>query len=79
MQKYAGPLTLLLLLTMVLVRLAMLRRKGIRALHFGRIDKKDFLIPPFAALYFYIAFAAGFGWPLPSRQQFFDSAAIEWA
>jgi hypothetical protein len=29
-------------------------------MNFGRIDKKDFLIPPFAIFYFYIVFAAAF-------------------
>ena len=31
---------------------------GIQAMKFGEIDKKDFLIPPFAFFYFYIVFGA---------------------
>ena len=63
MEKYFGALTLALLLAMVLIRVRLLRRKGIQAIHFGNIDKTDFLIPPFALFYFYIVFAAAFGWP----------------
>ena len=48
MQRYFGALTIVLLLGMVLIRALLMRRKGIKAIHFGEIDKKDFLIPPFA-------------------------------
>jgi hypothetical protein len=37
---------------MVIARAMMMQRKGIRAFHFGNLDKKDFVIPPFALLYF---------------------------
>jgi hypothetical protein len=47
-------------------------------MHFGRSDKKDFLIPPFAVLYFYIVFAAAFGFRPVSQQEFFDSEIISW-
>ena len=40
-------------------------------MHFGKIDKTDFLIPPFALFYFYTIFAAAFGWPLVSTRKFF--------
>ena len=43
------------------------RRSGIRATHFGKFDKKDFLIPRFALFYFYIVFAAAFGLPMVSK------------
>jgi len=36
-----------------------LRRAGTQAMHFGNLDKKDFLIPPVALLYFYTIF-----WPV---------------
>lgn len=77
MPRYVGPLTLVLLLAMVLVRLAMLCRKGVRAMQFGRADRSDFLILPFVLFYFYLVFAGGFGWPVPSRQQFFQGA-VAW-
>ena len=58
----AGALTLLLLPAMVLVRSAMLRRRGVGAIKFGKIDRTDFLIPLFAWPFFYLVFANAFGW-----------------
>jgi len=60
MQRYLAALTIVLLLGMVLTRVMLMKRKGIRAMYFGSIDKKDFLIPPFALFYFYVIFAAAF-------------------
>src|SRR5215467_14009375 len=60
MPKYLGALTIVLLLGMVLTRISVLRRQGIKAMKFGNIDKTDFLIPPFALFYFYVLFAAAF-------------------
>ena len=54
MQRYFGTLTIVLLLGMVWVRVLLMRRRGIQAMHFGRIDKKDFLIPPVALFHFFI-------------------------
>jgi protein-S-isoprenylcysteine O-methyltransferase Ste14 len=48
-------------------------------MHFGKIDKKDFLIPPFALFYFYVVFAAAFGLPAVSKQEFWHSGIISWA
>jgi len=79
MQRYFCALTIVLLLGMVLVRALMMRRKGIKAMHFGRIDKRDFLIPPFAFFYFYIVFAAAFNLPTVSRQELFHSGIVCWA
>jgi len=78
MQRYFAVLTLVSLLGMVVVRVLLMRRKGIKAVKFGSIDKKDFLIPPFALFYFYIVFAAAFNFPTVSRQEFFHSAIIPW-
>src|ERR1700689_3476184 len=78
MQKYLAVLTMVLLLGMVLARVAILRRQGVRAMNFGKQDKTDFLIPPFAFFYFYLVFADAFGWPTVSRQVFFASAAASW-
>lgn len=60
MPRCFAALTLAVLLGIVLVRVLLMRRKGIKAMQFGRIDKKDFLIPPFALFYFYVVFAAAF-------------------
>jgi protein-S-isoprenylcysteine O-methyltransferase Ste14 len=55
-----------------------MRRAGTRAVHFGTIDKTDFLIPLFALFYFYIVFAAAFNLPIVSTQTFFRSEVISW-
>lgn len=78
MQRYLAAVTIVLLLGMVLTRALQMRRKGIKAMHFGKIDKKDFLIPPFAFFYFYLIFAAAFDLPTASRQEFFHSGTIAW-
>jgi protein-S-isoprenylcysteine O-methyltransferase Ste14 len=76
--KYLGALTIVLLLGMVLSRVFILRRRGIRAMKFGDTDKSDFLIPPFVFFYFYVIFAAAFGWPTVSRQELFQSETVAW-
>ncbi len=78
MQMYAAALTLVLLIGMVVARSLMMRRQGTRAIHFGSLDKKDFLIPPFALLYFYLIFAPALQWPLLSIQRFFQSESAAW-
>jgi protein-S-isoprenylcysteine O-methyltransferase Ste14 len=79
MQRYVSALILPLLVMTVLTRSWLMRRHGAQAMHFGKIDKKDFLIPPFALLYFYIVFAAAFDWPSPSKRVLFASDVISWA
>jgi protein-S-isoprenylcysteine O-methyltransferase Ste14 len=78
MPGYLAALTLVLLLGTVLARVLLMRRQGIQAMHFGNIDKTDFLIPPFALFYFYLVFAAAFDLPNVSTQTFFDSEVISW-
>jgi protein-S-isoprenylcysteine O-methyltransferase Ste14 len=78
MQRYFAALTIVLLLGMVVTRAWWMKRQGIRAFHFGKIDKTDYLIPPFAFFYFYLVFAAAFNWPTVSRQLLFDSEVISW-
>jgi protein-S-isoprenylcysteine O-methyltransferase Ste14 len=78
MPKYLGALTLVLLLGMVLSRVFLLRRQGITAMKFGETHKTDFLILPFALLYFYTILAAAFDWPAVSSQRFFQSEAVAW-
>jgi protein-S-isoprenylcysteine O-methyltransferase Ste14 len=78
MQQFVGPTALLVLLAMVGCRAMLMRRKGTRAIYFGNLDKKDFLIPQFALFYFYCVFAAAFGFPTVSRQQFFHFQIISW-
>jgi len=78
MAKYFGALTIVLLIGMVLTRALMMKRNGIDAMNFGKTDKTDFLIPPFALFYFYLVFAVSFGLPTVSRQEFFQSEVVSW-
>lgn len=78
MPGYFGALTIVLLIIMVVTRVQMLKRKGVTAMQFGKIDKTDFLIPPFALFYFYLVFAAAFDLPTVSRQVFFRSEGASW-
>ena len=78
MPKYFAVLTVVLMLGMVLTRVGMMRKKGIQAMNFGKIDKTDFLIPPFALFYFYLVFANTFDLPTVSTQEFFHLEMISW-
>jgi len=78
MPGYLAALALALCPILVLIRLIMLRRSGTHAMHFGSMDSKDFLIPPFALVYFYVVFAGAFGWPLVGSERFFSSDAVAW-
>ena len=79
MPRYVGPLTIVLMLGMVLARVLLLKAHGIRAMRFGETDKTDFLIPPVALFYFYIVFAAAFGWPTVAHRVLFQSDIAAWA
>lgn len=63
MMKYFAVATLVLLIILVLLRANQLKKLGIKAIQFGEMDKKDFLIPPFFLLFFYIVVASAFGLP----------------
>ncbi|ORW97335.1 isoprenylcysteine carboxyl methyltransferase [Mycobacterium sp. IEC1808] len=78
MPQYLAAAMVVLLIGTVIGRVVLLRRTGTRAMHFGKLDKTDFLIPPVALFYFYTVFAAAFGWPLASRQRFFHSTLLAW-
>lgn len=78
MARYFGALTLVLMLGMVLIRAGLMNRQGLRAMHFGKTDKTDFLILPFALFYFYTVFAAAFSLPTVSTYVLFQSAAAFW-
>lgn len=79
MPKCFGAATIIVLVGMVLTRVWMLKRRGIQAFEFGKLDRTDFVIPPFALLYIYLVFAAAFGLPSVSTQRFFDSGVFVWA
>jgi protein-S-isoprenylcysteine O-methyltransferase Ste14 len=77
MQGYFAVVTIILLIAMVLFRVRLLHKKGIKAMKFGEKDKKDFLIPPFALFYFYLVFAGAFHFPRPGRD-LFNSEILGW-
>ena len=78
MPKYVGAATIPVLVVMVLTRVWMLKRRGIQAFEFGKLDRTDFVIPPFALLYIYLVFAAALGLPTVSTQRFFHSEVLAW-
>jgi protein-S-isoprenylcysteine O-methyltransferase Ste14 len=78
MQKYLAALTFILLIGLVITRVQLLKRKGIAAMQFGKLDKTDFLIPPIALFYFYLVFANAFGFPTPATSQLFYSNSLAW-
>jgi len=63
MMRYIAIVSLFLLVILVLLRAFQLKKLGIKAIQFGEKDKKDFFIPPFALLLFYIVFASAVGLP----------------
>src|SRR5262245_26381423 len=78
MPEYFAALTIVLMMGMVLTRVLLMRRKGIAAMQFGKIDKTDFLIPPFALFYFYLVFANTFNLATIRAPEFFQSELIAW-
>ena len=53
-----------LFVVMVLVRAAVLRKHGVRAMVFGQTDKSDFVLVPIMLAIFYSALANTFGLPM---------------
>ena len=78
MTEILAALVILLLMGLVITRVLVMKRRGIESLHFGKIDRTDFLIPPFALFYFYLIFAAAFNWPLAIQPEFFHSLIVSW-
>ncbi len=78
MPRYFAAITIILMVGMVVTRILLLKKQGIAAMKFGETDKTDFLIPPFALLYFYLVFAVTFGLPTVSTKEMFHSEITEW-
>jgi protein-S-isoprenylcysteine O-methyltransferase Ste14 len=76
--RYLGALAVLFLLGTVLTRVVLLRRSGVDAMRFGRTDKSDYVIPPFAFFYFYLVFANAFGWPTVAHSAFLSADWVAW-
>jgi len=77
MQAYVAVATMVLLITMVLFRTSQMKKLGIKALKFGEMDKKDFIIPPFALLLFYIIFSNAFNFPRLGTE-LFQHEVVRW-
>ncbi|MBM7609774.1 protein-S-isoprenylcysteine O-methyltransferase Ste14 [Lysinibacillus composti] len=77
MQGSIAVITIVLLITMVIIRSKQLKKLGIKAFKFGEMDKKDFIIPPFALLLFYLIFANAFNLPRLGTE-LFRSESIGW-
>src|SRR6201998_3536472 len=78
MPRYLAAAMVVLLIGTVVSRVLLLRRTGTQAMHFGKLDKTDFLIPPVALFVFHTVFASAFGRPLTNRQRFFQSTVVAW-
>ncbi len=78
MQKYFAIATFIILIGMVITRVRLLKRNGIEAMNFGKLDKTDFLIPPFALFYIYLVFANAFNLPTVTKHTFIDLQIIAW-
>ena len=60
---YVVIATFALLICFVLIRSRQMKKLGMVAFHFGAMDKKDFIIPPFVLLYLYLIVANTFNLP----------------
>jgi protein-S-isoprenylcysteine O-methyltransferase Ste14 len=65
MIHYIPILELPILILLVLIRSAMLRRHGIKVIVFGVTDKTDFFIIPVVLFFVYAMLAGICGWPFP--------------
>ena len=75
MFKYLALVTLVLAVGMILARVIILRSKSIQAVKFGDTDKRDFLLMPFALLYFYLVLSHAVHWPTLGRMLFTSAVA----
>lgn len=74
---YFAITTLVLVIIMVLSRVAILRNKGIEAMKFGDMDKKDYIAIPFVLLYFYIILTSVIDIPTLGAV-LFESKIVSW-
>ncbi|WP_233189603.1 isoprenylcysteine carboxylmethyltransferase family protein [Sporosarcina sp. P7] len=63
MQGYIAVTTITLLIILVIIRSIQLKKFGINVFKFGKMDKNDFIIPPFALLLFYVIISNVFHLP----------------
>lgn len=72
MLEYLAFIELVAMVLIIVIRIKVMKRLGIEAFKFGKIDKKDFLIPPFVVLYFYLIIAHAFDLPTLGTYQLFN-------
>lgn len=80
MQYTLSVYFLILFVVMVLIRAAMLRRRGIRVIVFGQTDKSDFILVPLVLAIAYTTLANTFGLPIWNVliRPFWSSTAPGW-
>ena len=78
--KYIPIIELPVLILLVLIRSLILKRRGIKALVFGKTDKSDFILVPFIAFFFYAVTASFFDIPFPEilRKKFWEADVFMW-
>ena len=79
-QNFLSICLFALFVIMVLVRAAILRKRGVRVIVFGQTDKSDFLLVPFVLSIAYTALARTFGLPIWAAliHPLWESNIISW-
>ncbi|MDD4360740.1 MAG: isoprenylcysteine carboxylmethyltransferase family protein [Syntrophaceticus sp.] len=77
MQGNFAMATIILMMVLILLRVVLMRKVGIEVMRFAETDKKDFLLPPFAFLYFYLVFASALNLP-KFGVELFSNEVIGW-
>lgn len=77
MQGYIIFGLFLMLIVLVITRVQILKKVGIEAMLFGKMDKKDFIIPPLVLLFIYLFIANVWGLP-GSGGYLFSSDIVAW-
>ena len=80
MQMYLSGIFFAILIILIAGRAFLMRKKGIRAIVFGKTDKSDFLLLPVVLFFVYSVFARVAGLPMwsPLVRPFWDTAAPGW-
>lgn len=81
LQRYLSVCELALFFALVVGRVLMLRRRGVRAFVFGETSRSDYLLVPMFPLLAYTVLAGAFGLPMPRAliQPFWNSVLTGWA
>jgi len=71
--RYFAALVLPVLIILVLYRARQLKKLGIKAMRFGKKDKKDFIIPPFFLFFLYVVYSGIFDLPKIGNELFLNN------